>query len=383
MNRPRIHFIVESGTDVRLVDGLAERSELTVIGRTIRGGRIINWTPAAGVPVAVGPASRARFAGVALVGLLRKRRQFDAVLVQGYGLAAFAANVASRLVGLPTFMLVCSPVELYYSCRKSHHYPGMPYRRHELWILQLLAAINARIGRHYVVLSQHLKDVVSNHGTRRPVSVIPLYGVDTDRLRPPSDPKSVLRRRLGLPESGSMLFFSSRVAPEKDSETLLEALVRLRQMGHDLHLLNLSGGHAAFLAAADRYGVADCVITRDAVHPVHELAEYYQASDLCVQASREEGLGFSPLEALASEIPVVAAAVGGLRETVVNGETGWTYQPGNPASLAESIQAALDHPVESGRRAAAGRSMVKARYERRAAFEALLDLINGKMRSTS
>ena len=38
-------FVVESGTDVRMVDGLAERTSLTVVGREISGGRIISRDP--------------------------------------------------------------------------------------------------------------------------------------------------------------------------------------------------------------------------------------------------------------------------------------------------------------------------------------------------
>ena len=110
--------------------------------------------------------------------------------------------------------------------------------------------------------------------------------------------------------------------------------------------------------------------------PVRDLPAYYQASDLCVQASREEGLGFSPLEALACEVPVVAAAVGGLKETIIEGETGWTYQPGNATDLAGRIEAVLDDPAESRRCAAAGRSLVQARYERSKAFEAFFDLVD-------
>jgi len=87
-----------------------------------------------------------------------------------------------------------------------------------------------------------------------------------------------------------------------------------------------------------------------------------------VQASREEGLGFSPLEALACGVPVVAAVVGGLRETIVEGHTGWTYAKGDAGALAHAIAHALDDPAEARRRTELGRALVARQYERDAVF---------------
>ncbi|MSU35851.1 MAG: glycosyltransferase [Pedosphaera sp.] len=56
--------------------------------------------------------------------------------------------------------------------------------------------------------------------------------------------------------------------------------------------------------------------------PQGQLSEDYRTCGFCVPASREEGLGFSVLEALASEVPAIAAAVGGLRETIKGGRNG-------------------------------------------------------------
>jgi glycosyltransferase involved in cell wall biosynthesis len=193
-------------------------------------------------------------------------------------------------------------------------------------------------------------------------------------FRPASAPKEELRRRLGIGAGGSLIFFSSRVSPEKDSDTLLDALALLRQEGRDVRLLHRSGGHRALQALAAAHGLADAVLATDAVHPERELPMSYQASDLCVQASRDEGLGFSPLEALACEVPVVATAVGGLRETIVEGETGWSVPAGDAAALARAIADALDHPEQARRRAAAGRAMVARRFERRAVFDRLFEV---------
>jgi glycosyltransferase involved in cell wall biosynthesis len=367
----RLCFVVESGTDVRLVDGLAERNEVSVLARRILGGVAVNHEPAASVRIEIGPASRPRFAGWAAVRLLARGARFDHVLVQGYGLAALAVNAVTRVTGTPATMLVCSPIERYYRSRSDVPQPGRPFSAAALAAVTAVARVNARLGRRYVVLSRYLATVVAAHGTRLPTHVVPVYGVDTERFRPASEPKAALRARLGLPADGALLFFSSRVAPEKDAATLLSALVALRAEGRDVRLLHRSGGWRELLALADRAGVGDRVIATDAVHPERDLPASYQAADLCVQASRDEGLGFSPLEALACEVPVVATAVGGLRETIVDGETGWTYPVGDAAALARAIGAALDDPAEARRRAAAGRRMVRERFESAAAFARL------------
>src|SRR6185436_2110481 len=364
-------FVVESGTDVRLVEGLASRFDLSIVARRIEGGVEISQPPSEPVPITVGPASRLKFAGFVWKYLRTHRQEIDLVIVQGYGLAALAANLAGLFYRKPTVMLVCSPVEAYYRCRKLHEETGKPFLRRELFALQVLARINAFIGQHYVVLSRHLADVVRKHGTRSRIDVIPIYGVDTGVFTPPRESKAAIRSRLGLPAEGALIFFSSRVAPEKDSETLLTAMRSLLDRGRDCWLLHRSGGSQAFMKDAKRFGIADRVIATDAVHPHRQLPMDYQACDLCVQASRQEGLGFSPLEALACGVPVVATSVGGLRETIEGGQTGWTYPVGDAAALACSIESALDDSEEATRRTRAGRVMVSAKYERQIAFAEL------------
>jgi glycosyltransferase involved in cell wall biosynthesis len=113
------------------------------------------------------------------------------------------------------------------------------------------------------------------------------------------------------------------------------------------------------------------------VDPRSTLADYYRACDLCVQASREEGLGFSPLEALACGIPVVATAVGGLLETVRDGDTGWSYRPGDAGALAAAIADALDDPEEAAARAARGRALVRERYDSQIVFHQMNELLEG------
>jgi glycosyltransferase involved in cell wall biosynthesis len=368
-------FIVESGTDGRLVEGLSELFQTTVFVRRVKSGLAISYTPRSEFTLIMGPCSRIRFA-FQVFQLLLKRRDFDFVLVQDYGLPALAANLVRLITSMPTGMLVCSPVESYYRLRRKHSQVGKPYRFFELAGITLLARLNAKLGNHYIVLSRYLGELVKRHGFRGQIDIVPVYGVDTLLFAPARKPRRELRAKLGLPPSGSIIFFSSRIAPEKDSETLLAAFRNLRQKGADIWLLHRSGGFRQFSEEAREFGVADRIVATDAVHPHFELPQNYQASDLCVQASRAEGLGFSPLEALACGVPVIAAATGGLMETIIDGKTGWTYQVGNVDQLTRLIEQALQQDDgDRDRRAAAGRELVCACFDRDLVFGRLSEIV--------
>ena len=286
MTGKRISFVVESGTDVRMREGLATRVDLTVLVRTVPGGRAVSQPT--GVTVQMESAGRLTFALTVFRRLMAN--DCDAVLVQGYGVAALAANLACRLRRRPCWMLVCSPAAEYYAARRA---AGADFSRATLAGIQALAWINARVGRGYVVLSEYLRTVVARHGPGRAVRVIPVYGVEARVFTPDAVDRAALRRSRGLPETGAIIFNSSRVAPEKDTATLIDAFARLVSEGRDVYLLHRSGGHREFVAAAQAAGVAARVIAADAVDPRKELPLDYLASDVCVQASREEGLGFS------------------------------------------------------------------------------------------
>jgi len=94
------------------------------------------------------------------------------------------------------------------------------------------------------------------------------------------------------------------------------------------------------------------IVTRDAVHPapnvrVHAaepnsllLRELYARADLFVLPTRAEAFGIATTEALASGLPAIATDIGGARDIIDPGETGWLIEP-TPASLAAALADAV------------------------------------------
>ncbi|HEY0581772.1 MAG TPA: glycosyltransferase, partial [Chloroflexota bacterium] len=94
-----------------------------------------------------------------------------------------------------------------------------------------------------------------------------------------------------------------------------------------------------------------------------DLQRVYADLDVVALTSRNEGSPVALIEALASARPVVSTAVGGVAEVVVNGQTGLTVPPGDPAAVAESILSLLSDPALAERLGQAGRRHVYPRYD--------------------
>src|SRR4029450_3384991 len=166
-----------------------------------------------------------------------------------------------------------------------------------------------------------------------------------------------------------LIVLASRISHEKDPETVLRAVAAARARGLNAVLLNLSGGFEQFLALAHSLGLADStswVLARPAVHPMTELADYMRAADALVQGSLEEGLGLSPLEALACEVPVVATNVGGMAAHL--GDYATLTPRRDADAMTQALLTVALNPGAARARARRGREYVCREWSRARAF---------------
>jgi glycosyltransferase involved in cell wall biosynthesis len=96
--------------------------------------------------------------------------------------------------------------------------------------------------------------------------------------------------------------------------------------------------------------------------PHDELQGLYRRAAVVACPSRREGFGVACLEAMAHARPVVATNVGGLRDLVVDGETGLVVPPRDPAALRAALRRLLSDDELRQRLGAAGRGRARDRF---------------------
>ncbi|MEJ2863539.1 glycosyltransferase [Actinomycetospora flava] len=160
----------------------------------------------------------------------------------------------------------------------------------------------------------------------------------------------------------------SRLVPRKGVDTVISALARLTG---DAELV-VAGGPAAdaldgdpevarLRSLAAGLGVADRVHFLGAVGQ-DTLPALYGSADAVVCVPAYEPFGLVPLEAMACGRPVVAAAVGGLADTVVDGVTGHHVPAGDPGAVAAALDALRADPRRARRLGRAGRRRAETEY---------------------
>lgn len=196
------------------------------------------------------------------------------------------------------------------------------------------------------VPSGFLEQIFRRHGM---VAEIVPNVVDLDCFRPATERPS-----------GAQLLVARNLEPIYDNATAIRAFTIVLARRRDARLTIAGTGPElqALQALATELGV------RDRVHFLgrqdrQQIADALRASAVSVNPSRVDNTPNSVLEALATGVPVISTAVGGVPFIVRDGETALLVPPGDPAAMAEAIVRVLEDSALAERLAEAGRREVQ------------------------
>lgn len=188
--------------------------------------------------------------------------------------------------------------------------------------------------------------------------VIP-NGIDVSRFGMEGAARSEVRRELGIAEDAWVIGTVGRLASEKNQVLLVKALAGL--LGEHSRLVIVGDGPEAG-AIARAVGEAGLQPWVHLTGARADVARFLEAFDVFALPSLSEGLPLVVLEAMASGLPVVASAVGGIPDVVEEGATGTLVSPGNVEELRAGLLELAGDRALARMRGARAREVARARY---------------------
>ena len=186
-------------------------------------------------------------------------------------------------------------------------------------------------------------------------------GTDLGRFNPAHVSPPGLRAELGIGAVDPVVLVTARLEPQKGHSVLLNAMPEVLREFPNARLLCLGDGvlREELERQSQQLGLQENVRF---LGFRSNVTDWLALCDFTVLPSFYEGLPLVAVESLAAGRAMVATAVDGTPEVIVNGRTGITVPPGDPVALAAAICSMLRSPVLRQRMAEQGRAYVLERF---------------------
>ncbi len=221
-----------------------------------------------------------------------------------------------------------------------------------------------RLAHAVVANAKAVKDCLVSEGVPAGKIVTLYNGLDLSRAAPrPDGERDELLAAFGLPRSPRrfVTIVANMRHAVKDHPTFLRAARRVRDAVPDAAFILAGDGRLSddLRAHASELGLSEDVFF---VGRCERVGDLLSVSDVCVLSSKAEGFSNSILEYMAASRPVVATDVGGAREAIEEGETGYVVAPGDDETLAARIVELLQDPARAWRMGERGRRVVEEKF---------------------
>lgn len=207
--------------------------------------------------------------------------------------------------------------------------------------------------RRYIAVSKRVKDELKEfYGVPDSrIRVIP-NGIDVKRFTPKPEARQPIRERYGIPGDAKVLTLVGHEFRRKGLEYVIRALGHL----DDTYWLMVIGSEDPTPYRDLVPEVSSRIVFTG---PQREMADFYAATDVYVFPTSYETFSLVCMEALACGVPVIATAVGGIEDYIVDGVNGYFIER-DPAQIADRVQATFASPEHYAELAANARATARA-----------------------
>lgn len=230
-----------------------------------------------------------------------------------------------------------------------------------------------RLGvKKLVAVSRDLATYIESRGLFSAAAIEVIYnGIDPERYGNKSNGK--LRSDLNLPADAILIGSLGNIRPAKSYETLISAVAQLNDP--KLHFI-IAGHQKKDLMEK----LSDQITQLGLAERIHFIGfynntpEFLGQMDLFVLSSSSEGFSIATIEAMASNLAVIATRCGGPEEILEHNVTGYLVPVNSPVELAKAIRFMIDHPDEAKRLASTGHQHMRNTFSLKVMLDAYRDI---------
>ncbi|WP_170008282.1 glycosyltransferase family 4 protein [Bacillus fonticola] len=310
-----------------------------------------------------------------------KERQYDIVNAQDV-----FATFASLEAGLPTVSTVHG-----YMAFEAVSAGSVPQGSEEEAFLKKKEIEAFQTTTEIITVDQRIKEYVKKQANVDGTAIRNF--IDIHAFQPETEKRQEFRTKHGVSEDAFVYFIPRRLTKKNGVIYPIKSLPAVLKSHPNVQLIYAGTGESLseMKAEIEREGLANSVRLLGAI-PHHEMKEFYALADGVLvpsihSAGVEEATSISALEAMGSGIPLIACAVGGLKEIVDHKQDGILVEEKNIPQLSEAMIQLVEHPEEGQRMATAARLKIEKQYSHLTAaekYEAIYEkAIRHKKSSTS
>lgn len=282
------------------------------------------------------------------------------------------------LVGMLAARLTGVPVRIYHI----HGFPFLTARGRKRWLLRAAEALSCRLATQVLCVSRSVAAVAVAEGVCAAdrIKVLAegtINGIDAAMTYNPerlsATGRAALRAPHGIPADAVVVGFVGRLVRDKGVAELARAWRELAVEFPALHLLVCGPVEERDPVGAEVLAYLHAEARVHLTGEVLDLPVCYAAMDVLVLPTYREGFPLVPMEASAMGLPVVATAVPGCVDAVVDGLTGTLVPARDATALAAAVRRYVLEPELGRRHGQAGRARILADFRPEVVWAALHD----------